>query len=258
MPLLLAAAVALGVSLLAARLGALSFGGAALAAAVGTAVLAGTGFSGGLVLAAFFVPASWISRWSERHVPSWVDARGNQRDAVQVAANGMAASLGGVLALREPVLGLWIVSGAFAVAAADTWATAIGMWSRRDPRLITTARPVAKGTSGAVSLTGTLGSLAGAGLVAAMAAVVSSSLRLGIWTLAVGLAGMVVDSVLGATLQGKYRCPVCETPSERTRHRCGAATQRTGGLRWLTNDSVNALATAAGAVAGAAGWCWLG
>lgn len=227
-----------------------------MAALVGAVVLTGTGAAGGTVLLAFFVPASAVSRWTEPRGPAWVDARGNRRDAVQVAANGGMALLGGLAGLGQGDVGLAIVAGAFAVAAADTWATAFGMLSRRDPRLITTGRAVPKGSSGGVSLTGSLGALAGATLVAATAAAVSRSPRLGAIALLVGFAGMMVDSLLGATLQGRYRCPVCDLPSERTTHRCGAATEWRGGLTWIGNDMVNAVATTFGGLAAAAAWLW--
>jgi uncharacterized membrane protein len=60
---------------------------------------------------------------------------------------------------------------------------------------------------------------------------------------------MVADSMLGALLQGRFRCPSCEVASEWSVHRCGAATDREGGIAWLNNDWVNFLATvlAAGA-----------
>ena len=37
-------------------------------------------------------------------------------------------------------------------------------------------------------------------------------------------------------------------------HRCGTRTTCTGGVSWLTNDGVNAITTAAGALAGLAAW----
>ena len=59
---------------------------------------------------------------------------------------------------------------------------------------------------------------------------------------------MIVDSVLGATLQAQRHCDRCDEPTEQVAHRCGALTRQTRGLRWLDNDGVNAAATVAGAL----------
>ena len=67
-----------------------------------------------------------------------------------------------------------------------------------------------------------------------------------------GVAGAFVDSLLGATVQGAYWCPTCQEPLEVARHpRCGGRAILVRGWPWLTNDAVNALATATGAVLGA-------
>jgi uncharacterized membrane protein len=67
-----------------------------------------------------------------------------------------------------------------------------------------------------------------------------------------GFAGSLVDSVAGASLQAAYRCPRCDLPTERRVHPCGEATILTRGLPWCTNDVVNVLCTAAGALVAAA------
>jgi uncharacterized membrane protein len=210
---------------------------------------------------AFFGSSSAVSRLTERRQPAWVDAKGNRRDHWQVFANGGVAAIGGLLGLVNPGLGLWIVASSLAAAAADTWATSLGALSRGDPWHVLRRTRVPRGTSGGVSLIGTLGGVAGASVVAVAAMLACSrfpvpcSLFTVQWSLvtAVGVLGMLADSVLGATLQARFRCPACEAASERTLHRCGTPTVLTRGIRWLGNDAVNALATAA---AGAAGAIW--
>lgn len=261
MPPLLAAGLAAGIALAAFVARTLTAAGAVAATAVGWAVLAGTGWAGGFALAAFFVSSSVVSRLTERRQPSWVDSKGNRRDQWQVLANGGVAGLGGLLGFVAADLGFSVVAMSLAAAAADTWATSLGALSRGDPRHLLRGTSVPKGTSGGVSLIGTSGGVAGAVVVATAPVLVCSRFPVSCspftlpWLLvaAVGVLGMLADSVLGATLQARFRCPACDTGSERPRHRCGTPTVLTGGLRWLGNDAVNALATAA---AGAAGAIW--
>src|SRR5690606_16605206 len=66
-----------------------------------------------------------------------------------------------------------------------------------------------------------------------------------------GIAGMLLDSLLGATVQERFRCPVCQRETEAPVHRCGTPTQRVGGWRGVNNDVVNFCATLAGALVAA-------
>jgi uncharacterized membrane protein len=67
-----------------------------------------------------------------------------------------------------------------------------------------------------------------------------------------GVTGCLLDSVLGASLQSRRWCPVCEIATEQRLHRCGTIAVITGGVSWLDNDGVNALSTVLGAVLGGA------
>ncbi|HEU5050411.1 MAG TPA: DUF92 domain-containing protein [Gemmatimonadales bacterium] len=236
-----------------ARLGALTPRGAALAALVGTLLLAAAGWAAGAALAAFFVSASAVSRLESGR--TLLDPKGHRRDQWQVLANGGAAAAGAVIAAAAgaPRLALWAGTAALAAAAADTWATSLGSLSRRLPRHLVTGRPVPPGTGGGVTVAGTAGALAGAALVAAAAASVSRDPALFPAGVMIGMTGMLADSVLGGTVQARFTCPACRLASEWPRHRCGAATVHEGGFRWLTNDWVNGMATALAALGGA-GW----
>jgi uncharacterized protein (TIGR00297 family) len=224
---------------------------------VGVLVLRGTGWQGGAVLAAFFVSTNLVSRIRPRVALPGLDPKGDRRDLWQVYANGGAAAVGAGIGLLDGPLGLWLVTATLAAAAADTWATSLGIWSRVPPRLPWSGRTVPAGTSGGMTLMGTAGGAAGALIVAGTGAIATDTpVLLPVGTL-IGFLGMVADSTLGALLQGRFHCPACDVASEWRVHRCGAATIREGGLAWLNNDGVNFAATALAGGAALGMWGWL-
>lgn len=196
----------------------------------------GLSWRGLAVLTLFFITGSLLSQLAER--------RGPRRSARQVLANGGVAAL-------AALVGSWSgAAGALAAAAADTWATEIGAFSPVPPRLLTTGRPVPRGASGGVTLLGTLGGIAGAGIIAAVATALAprgGARAPGAVIALAGVGGMLADSLLGATLQGKYACPACDARFERGSIVCHEPVRLSGGQRWLDNDLVNLAATVSGA-----------
>lgn len=231
--------------------------GAAAAALLGTAVFGLGGLPWAVVLMAFFISSSGLSRLAGRRKAALNEkfSKGHRRDAGQVLANGGVAGIFVLLHLAFPEADWpWAAfAGALAAANADTWATELGVLSRRLPRRITTWRTVERGASGGVTAAGTLAALSGAAWIALFAAVLRPGgglpwLGMGAVVLA-GLAGSLADSLLGATVQSIYYCPRCEKETERhPRHLCGAQTMPLRGWRWLDNDWVNAACTLTGAL----------
>ena len=171
----------------------LTAAGAAAALAVGTATVIGVGWRGVLLLLAFLVSGSL---WTKG---------GGRRTAAQVFANGGVAAL-------AALLGSWPgFAGAIAAATSDTWATEIGAHSRAAPRLITTWASVTKGTNGGITLLGTAGGVLGAVVIGALFWLLGprsggpGSAHPGLGAVVVagaGVFGMLIDSILGATVQG--------------------------------------------------------
>jgi uncharacterized protein (TIGR00297 family) len=251
---LLAAAT---IALVARQAGSLSASGAIAAAVVGTAAVA-AGWSWGALLVVYFIASSLLSRAGSAEKvrrTGGVVEKGGARDAVQVLANGgvfalcaaLAALVGGPAGATLAVAAL----GALAAATADTWATEVGTLFGGTPRSLHTFARVPPGTSGAVSVAGTLAMIGGALLIALLARALSLTGAVGIvaWG---GVAGAIADSLLGATLQERRWCDACARPTERRVHDCGTATRLAGGLAWMDNDAVNLLATLVGAVVAAA------
>ena len=184
--------------------------GAGAALAVGLATIYGFGWRLMALLPAFFLSSSLLTRAAMGRRGGG-EGGGAARNARQVVANGGIAAL-------AAVAGNWVwFAGALAAANADTWATEIGSFSPSRPRLITSWTRVPAGTDGGMTLLGTAGGIAGAGLIAGLA-----GRRVVIAVATAGVLGMLLDSLLGATVQGK--------------------------IRWMDNDAVNLAATLTGAL----------
>jgi uncharacterized protein (TIGR00297 family) len=162
-------------------------------------------------------------------------------------ANGATFAVAALVATIRPDI-RWIALGAgsLAASAADTWATEIGTLYGGEPRSILSWRAVPTGTSGGVSAIGTLAALAGAVFVALVVAALGWPSTVARNVMIGGVAGALVDSLLGATMQSRRWCDVCERETERTVHDCGTSTRHRRGFVWLDNDLVNFLSNAAG------------
>lgn len=251
-PAELALGAALNLALAAAALARRSL--TPVGALAGVAVGAGIWIAGGLaawsLLALFFVSSTLLSRVGRdaKEETQALTGKGARRDALQVLANGGPALLSALawLATREPVFRVGMAA-ALAAANADTWASEIGLLSSRQPVSIMGFRPVPRGRSGGVTLLGLVASLAGAALIGAAYGL---SCRLASWCLlpaasgallvwGCGFLGSVVDSLLGATVQARYRDAATAQYSERRLGPSGEANALAGGLRIMTNDGVN-------------------
>ena len=247
-----------GIALLAYRRRSLDKSGVAGAIAAGTGIFGMGGWSWGLSLIYFFVSSSLLSHFRQRDKAGAAAdkfSKGSQRDLAQAAANGGLATLFAIIyglaqSPRTRRLAQAGFTGALATANADTWATELGVLSAAKPRLITTGRPVAPGTSGGITPLGTAASSLGACSLGvffwAWQGFRKSLAPMPLIALIGGMAGSLFDSFLGATLQAMYYCPVCETETERRIHRCGTRARPLRGLAWMNNDVVNFMATACG------------
>lgn len=259
----------------------LSAAGAAAAFVVGYVHWnCGTRF--GLPLILFYLSSSKLTTWrSDRKAELEAEHRkGGQRTPVQVFANS-AGGLLLALAARHGAPRLWPSSpqvaafllaaflGHYSSCAADTWASEVGIVSRRPPRLITDWRVVRPGTNGGVSALGTAAGFAGGAFmgVAAWALEIATpgaipgaaggEAAFGSWNLALGLLGgalgNVLDSLLGATLQFSG----ADAEKGRATSRPGPGVQHISGRDVLSNDAVNALAAAAAATLTGVAGLWL-
>lgn len=243
-------AISIAISLLARRRRALTRSGAIASTVIGTAAIS-AGWSWGALLFSLFISVTALSEFRAAEKSTRLGGlleKGSERDAAQIVANGAVFTIAAIGSLISPGDG-WhaIAVGALSFSAADTWATEIGTLAQNDPVSIVTGRRVPAGTSGGVSLPGSVGAVAGALFIGTEAVFAAWPVSLA----AVALGGVLAafaDSLIGATLQAKRFCPHCGKQTERAVHDCRTTTTFAGGIPWLDNDAVNALCSAIGAL----------
>jgi uncharacterized protein (TIGR00297 family) len=247
MQIALGTAFAAIVAGLAYRLRALTPGGAVAAFAVGAIVFGAGGWKAAAILFAFFLPSTLLTRIGRARKRAAAGTHDESaRSAWQVLANGGVAAGCVLAALFGGAIFFAAYAGAFAAASADTWGTEIGLLSRSAPVSILTLRRLTPGRSGGVTLLGLAATLAGALVVAATAALLHVA---PFWSVVLaGVAGALLDSILGASLQALRWCPRCRCECETQRHDCGSPTVLRRGAGWIENDGVNFTATLCGAL----------
>jgi uncharacterized protein (TIGR00297 family) len=197
---------------------------------VGTAIYGFLGWRGYLLLMAFFVIGSACTRfgYKTKAAARIAQEAGGRRGARHALANAGVATACALFAAATPYPALFAIAfaAAFATAAGDTASSEIGQVLGRRTFLITTLRPVPRGTEGAVSLEGTLAGLVASAVVAALGAATG----LYGWPAA---AAVVAGAFIGTTLESIV----------------GAALER---RRLLDNEALNFLNTLVGALAAVA------
>ncbi len=237
------------ICLVAWRRGSLSRIGALLAFLLALILFCSGGIGFIMLLLVFFASSTLLTRL--RHTEKAVierdlHARTGPRDTIQVLANGgpaliMALLYAGTGQIRFTVA----LAGALAACNADTWASEIGMLSKKTPFSLLTGQPVQRGLSGGVTWLGILASLGGATLVALTFFLLPTGSRTPETRLAqaglvwlAGIMGSLIDSLLGATLQAQYIKPDTALLTEKS-HEKNQANRLCRGLAWMTNDLVN-------------------
>ncbi len=132
------------------------------------------------------------------------EKRGGARSWREAVANSLAGAFFSLLVITTHHEGAFLIAlvAAFAEAAGDTASSEIGQWLSARAYMVTTFRAVPAGENGGVSLGGSL-----AGILASLV-VVAAAFALGLCgragagvALGAAVAGNLMDSVLGATIE---------------------------------------------------------
>jgi uncharacterized protein (TIGR00297 family) len=195
------------------------------AAILGSVLWGCLGWRGWLAVVAYLVLGSLVTKlgYRAKAAEGLAEARGGRRGPENVWGS---AATGAALALLIPLLPststellLLGFAASFAAKLADTFGSEIGKRWGRTTVLISSLRPVPRGTEGAISLEGTAASGLGGALMAAVMFALGLLDGWRAWLLVslVALLATLLESLIGATLQRRWS--------------------------WLSNELVNALQT---------------
>ncbi len=173
---------------------------------LGVTIYMGYGWKSFLILLGFFALASVATRlgYAKKASRGIAERQGGARSWREAGANLLAAAFFSILVItthREAAF-LAALVAALAEAAGDTVSSEIGKWLSEQAYLLTTLEPVPSGEDGGISFPGSLAGV-GASVVIAALSVAVGLCRPGVaaWVLAAAVAGNLLDSLLGATLE---------------------------------------------------------
>ena len=180
--------------------------GAACGFVIGVAVYLGWGYKSFLLMFTFFLVGSVATRlgYARKAARGVAEKRGGARSWREAVANTLPGAFFSILVIttHHERAFLMALTASFAEAAGDTISSEIGQWLSARAYLITTFRPVPPGENGGVSLPGSIAGMLASTLIVALAFSMGLVGRGGAAiTLAAAVAGNVLDSVLGATIE---------------------------------------------------------
>jgi uncharacterized protein (TIGR00297 family) len=204
---------------------------------LGVIVWATLGWQGYSVIVFYFLVGSGVTKigMAEKEAAGIAEKRSGARGPENVWGSALVGALCGLSTLILPVslyplLTLGYVAS-LSTKLSDTTASEIGKAYGQHTFLITTLKPVPRGTEGAVSLEGTVAGVVGSIVIALLGYLVGLISPVGIVVCIVAaFIATNLESLIGATLQPRFT--------------------------WLTNELVNIINTLIGAIA-AIGLGWL-
>lgn len=198
-------------------------------AILGVLVWGTLGWRGYLIVILYFVIGSGLTfvRMEQKEAEGIAEERSGMRGAGNVWSSALTATICAIATLFYPPIKQLFVLGyvaSFCTKLADTTASEVGKAYGKTTYLITTLKPVPRGTEGAVSLEGTIAGVLASVILAVIAWIIGLISPVGIlWCVIAAFIATTIESLIGATLESRFD--------------------------WLTNDLVNFINTVIGAIA---------
>ena len=173
---------------------------------LGVAVYMAYGYKSFLMMATFFALGSLATRlgYATKAARGVAEKRRGARSWREALANSLAGAFFSILVIttHHEAAFLLALMAAFAEAAGDTVSSEIGQWISSRAYLITSFRPVPAGVDGGISAGGTVAGFAASAVVVALGfALGLSGKGTAMVALGAAVAGNLLDSLLGATLE---------------------------------------------------------
>ncbi len=197
--------IAVPVAVMAYLARAVDRGGAIAGVLLATVLYVFGGWPGLVMLGGLMVIGTAVTRlgYARKEALGVAEGRGGRRGIGSVVGNAGAGVAFAFLAVSTPHSEAFSIAmvAAFATALFDTTATEVGQAFGRHPVLLTTWRTVPEGTSGGVSLAGTLAGVCGATVLAGVGWLMGLVAGLGFLAVILGaFCGSTFESFLGATM----------------------------------------------------------
>lgn len=125
-----------------------------------------------------------------------------------------------------------------AESMADSLASDIGVLSKKEPINILTFKTSPRGLSGNISILGLIFALLGSFIIGIIFMLFNPNLKYFLVIIISSFLGTIIDSILGASIQVKYKCPKCHKVTEKQEH-CHIKTEYFKGIKLYNNDLVN-------------------
>ncbi len=196
---------------------------------LGVLVWGTLGWAGYTVVLFYFFVGSGVTRIgkAQKEAEGIAEKRGGARGPENVWGSAAAGTVCAIATLFTPsIYQSFLLLGyvaSFSTKLSDTTASEVGKAYGQRTFLITTLKPVPRGTEGAVSLEGTLAGVLASLLLALVGWAVGLISPLGMgWCMLAAFIATNIESLIGATLQSRFA--------------------------WLTNEVVNGINTTIGAI----------
>ena len=196
----------------------------------------------------YFISVSILGHMSRKHFQNPFVEKEGTRDIFQIYSKGVLSLL--IIIAFYFTKNDWLYYIFLSIIASnnsDTWASSFGSYSNKDPIVsLPFFRKVPKGISGGVTSFGMVGAIFGSVIIASFVFLFpqnyNSLLFFSVITLA-GFLGNIIDSVLGSTTQGLYKCKACGKFTEKKYH-CAISglnceLEIVKGFKFVNGDSVN-------------------
>jgi uncharacterized protein (TIGR00297 family) len=240
---------AIAVSIYAFRKKSVSVSGLMSMLIISTTFIWNGGIAALTVLFSMFAGSSVLTKYKQEYKSFLTDKvlkKHGPRDAIQAICNlGVAFCCYILYTFTEEKTYLLALLCSVAASNADSWASEIGVLSKSKPILITNFKTCKPGISGGITLLGTFAGIVGSCFIAAISILLNNSISLNysaihLFTLITlsGIAGLLIDSILGATLQVVYKDDQGEETENST-----VSQSKSRGLSWINNDFVNFLSS---------------